>query len=282
MIEAMLKRYAIETADDYHQALREIMQEIALAGLYRSNFFEKAAFYGGTALRIFYQLDRFSEDLDFSLLSADENFSLTPYFTAIKKEFSALGFDVEIKARIKQQKTAIQSAFLKSNTTIHTLDIKGFADSFSNRPIKIKFEVDTQPPAGFSTEEKLLLQPFSFYVKCYQPGDLFAGKLHALLYRSWKNRAKGRDWCDFEWYIRNQHAPHLSHFLQRAHQSDELLGRGKITITEVKELLLQRIKVIDFDQAKQDIFPFIQQKNSLDIWSEKYFSDLVLKMSSYC
>ncbi|HHJ21073.1 MAG TPA: nucleotidyl transferase AbiEii/AbiGii toxin family protein [Gammaproteobacteria bacterium] len=282
MIEAMLKRYAIETADDYHQALREIMQEIALAGLYRSNFFEKAAFYGGTALRIFYQLDRFSEDLDFSLLSADENFSLTPYFTAIKKEFSALGFDVEIKARIKQQKTAIQSAFLKSNTTIHTLDIKGFADSFSNRPIKIKFEVDTQPPAGFSTEEKLLLQPFSFYVKCYQPGDLFAGKLHALLYRSWKNRVKGRDWYDFEWYIRNQHAPHLSHFLQRAHQSDELLGRGKITITEVKELLLQRIKVIDFDQAKQDIFPFIQQKNSLDIWSEKYFSDLVLKMSSYC
>lgn len=198
MIDSMLKRYSIKTADDYYQALREIMQEIVLAGLYRGGFFEKAAFYGGTALRIFYKLDRFSENLDFTLLKADKNSSLDPYFVAIEKEFHALGIEVEIKTKDKKFKTAVESAFLKSDTSVHILQLQSthhqaWAEN-SKRPIKIKFEVDTQPPSGFATEEKLLLQPFSFYVKCYQSSDLFAGKLHALLYRSWKNRIKGRDW----------------------------------------------------------------------------------------
>ncbi|MEE9302767.1 MAG: nucleotidyl transferase AbiEii/AbiGii toxin family protein [Thiotrichaceae bacterium] len=282
MIETMLHRYSINNADDYYQALREIMQEIALAGLYRSAFFEKAAFYGGTALRIFYQLDRFSEDLAFSLLIPDNTFSLTPYFNAIEKEFHALGIEVEIKAKIKKQKTAIESAFLKSDTSVHVLHIntkhQQWNAAIKNRAIKIKFEVDTQPPQGFLTEEKLVLQPFSFYVKCYQVGDLFADKLHALLYRGWKNRIKGRDWYDFEWYIRHQNPVHLEHFLQRAHQSGDLLDKQSISIDEVTELLQQRIQKIDFEQAKQDILPFILNGEVLDIWSKTYFSELALRI----
>ena len=279
MIEKLLERYSIKSADEHFQALREVMQEVVLAGLYRGGFFEKAAFYGGTALRIFHGLERFSEDLDFSLLSPDPQFSLTPYFAAIHKEFDALGIAVHVEAKEKHHKAAIKSAFLKSDTSVHELQVDGLA-LFSRRPIKIKFELDTQPPGGFTTEEKLLLQPFSFYVKCYCPGDLFAGKLHALLYRGWKNRVKGRDWYDFEWYIRQGHSVHLLHFLQRAQQSGALVDHTHIGIDEVRGLLIQRIESINFEQAKQDVFPFVQDLGSLRIWSREYFLQLVEQLHS--
>lgn len=281
MIESMLKRYETEDAESYYQALREVMQEIALAGLYRGGFFNKAAFYGGTALRIFHGLERFSEDLDFSLLSKDPNFSLDSYFNAINTEFKALGIAVDIKAKQKTNKTAIESAFLKSDTRIHELRIEGmYQQSWnSNRPIKIKFEVDTQPPLGFKTEEKLLLQPFSFYVKCFKTGDLFAGKLHALLFRSWKNRVKGRDWYDFEWYVRHGHSVHLEHFLIRAHESGQLTSYEAIDIDEVKSLLHQRIDQIDFEQAKMDVQPFLKATETLELWTPGYFHELMYKLA---
>ena len=183
MIESMLDKYHINDTQDFNRAIREIMQEIALAGLYRSGFFEKSAFYGGTALRIFHGLDRFSEDLDFSLLESDHDFLLDPYFDAIGKEFSALGIEVQIESKNKTAKTAIRSAFLKSNTHVHDLTLKGIELKKwkTTRPVKIRFEVDTMPPGNFDTEQLLLLQPFSFYVKCFRIPDLFAGKLHALL-----------------------------------------------------------------------------------------------------
>ena len=184
VIEQMLARYP---ARDRHHAMREVMQEIALAGLQRGGFFDKAAFYGGTCLRIFHDLPRFSEDLDFSLLEADEKFALQPYFAALRAEFSAFGFEVEIVARNKAVKSAVVSAFLKQGTSIYEVRVA------SQRVLKIKFEVDTDPPGGFATEERLLLQPYSFYVKCYALPDLFAGKLHAVLFRRWKNRVKVRD-----------------------------------------------------------------------------------------
>ena len=261
---------------------RTLFNPEPLAGLYRGNFFKKAAFYGGTALRVFYQLDRFSEDLDFSLLETDEGFSLDSYFSAIKKEFQALGIDVEIKSKQKKQKTAVESAFLKSDTSVHILKLQSNHQAWATkakRPVKIKFKVDTQPPLGFATEEKLLLQPFSFYVKCYQISDLFAGKLHALLYRSWKNRIKGRDWYDFEWYIRQGSPVHLEHFLQRAHQSGDLIDQNSITLQDIKMLLQQRIHEIDFEQAKQDVFPFVSNSKKLDIWSQEYFTELVSRLT---
>lgn len=271
IIEQMLNRYDLKPNQDNEHALREIMQEIALAGLQRAGFFNKAAFYGGTCLRIFYNLPRFSEDLDFSLLEEDQTFSLEPYFNSIKQEFIALGFDVEISQRNKIHQTAIVSAFLKKNTSIYDIKVAG------HKTLKIKFEVDTNPPMLFHTEEKLLLQPFSFYTKCFTLEDLYAGKMHALLFRKWKNRVKGRDWFDFEWYVRQNAKLNLEHFSERARQSGDW-NKDNLSQQDFLDLLLKRIDSVDFGQAKQDVAPFIRDLNVLDIWSNHYFKELARQM----
>ena len=142
VVEQMLSRYPRETDTQTAHAMREVMQEIALAGLNRGGFFEKAAFYGGTCLRIFHGLPRFSEDLDFSLLSADPAFRLTPYFGALLQEFAALGFEVEITEKQKTAVTDIASAFLKKSSSLYDIKING------QKTLKIKFEVDTERRRG--------------------------------------------------------------------------------------------------------------------------------------
>ncbi|MBW6499694.1 MAG: nucleotidyl transferase AbiEii/AbiGii toxin family protein [Bacteroidales bacterium] len=266
----MLSKYEMNSQEQATRALREVMQEIALAGLYRGDFFSKAAFYGGTCLRIFHQLPRFSEDLDFSLLADDPTFSLAPYFNAIKKEFDALGMGVIIKQKNKTAETAIESAFLKNTTQLFDLALTG------PQIVNIKFEVDTQPPLGFQTEEKLLLEPFSFYVKCFSPSDLFAGKIHALIFRKWKNRVKGRDWFDFEWYIRKGIPLNLDHFNRRAVQGGNI--EQPITKIEFLPLLKERIKAVDINSARQDIRRFVTDAKVLDIWSSDYFLTLADKV----
>lgn len=268
MIEQMLARYPGEERAD---ALREVMQEIALAGLQRAGFFDKAAFYGGTCLRIFYGLPRFSEDLDFSLLKAETGFSLSPYFKVLQEEFSAFGFEVEITERKKTVDSHVVSAFLKKNTSIYDVNVGG------QRLLKIKFEVDTDPPGKFSTEEKLLVQPYSFYVKCYALPDLYAGKMHALLFRRWKNRVKGRDWFDFEWYVRTGVPLHLAHLEERARQSGDWQG-GELDSVALRHLLEVRVETLDVASAKQDVLPFIQSVAQLDIWSQDYFLKLAEKI----
>ena len=282
MIESMLAKYSINNSEDFHRAVREIMQEIALAGLYRSGFFENAAFYGGTALRIFHGIDRFSESLDFSLLKDNTDFLLDPYFAAIVKEFSVLGIEVKIETKIKTKKTAIQSAFLKSNTHVHDLTLKGIELKkwTTSKPVKIRFEVDTLPPGNFETEELLLLQPFSFYVKCIRLPDLFAGKLHALLYRGWKNRVKGRDWYDFEWYVRHAHPVSLKHLFARARQTGAFNDLEALTIDVLHQSLHARVGEIDFEQAKADVLPFLSNVDGLEMWSNEYFHQLVNKVAS--
>ena len=273
----MLKRYTIENSTDYYNALREVLQEIALAGLYRGGFFDKAAFYGGTCLRIFYNLDRFSEDLDFSLLTPDENFSLEPYFKALKTEFESLGIDIAITQKENKGSTPIESAFLKSDTTMHilSLDTKNLLKkSPIKQQIKIKFEVDTNPPLGFNTEAKLLLQPFSFYTPCYVAEDLFAGKMHALLFRAWKQRVKGRDWYDFEWYVKNGYALNLEHLTTRARESGDLENSESFTKEFLLQLLEKKIATLDMEMVKVDIRRFIKDERVLDIWSESYFLSL--------
>lgn len=268
VIEQMLARYP---APEREHALREVMQEIALAGLQRGGFFDKAAFYGGTCLRIFHGLPRFSEDLDFSLLTPDRDFTLEPYFSAMRGEFAAFGFDVTIAAHQKSDDSAIVSAFVKNGTSIYSVQVRG------QRMLKIKFEVDTDPPAGVATEERLLVQPYSFYAKCYALPDLHAGKMHALLFRKWKNRVKGRDWFDFEWYARNAIPLNLTHLEQRARQSGDWVGPtlGK---AEFQRLLQQRIDSLEIDQARADVRPFLRNASALDIWSPRYFRDLSEKV----
>lgn len=280
MIKEWISEYKPKNEDEILDALREIMQEITLAALSRTDFFEKAAFYGGTALRIFYGLNRFSEDLDFSLLKADEGFTLEPYFSAILTEFEALGIKVRINEKEKAKRSSIESAFLKTETIWKELvleDILKQTGVKSNKPIKIKIEVDRNPPLGFQTEEKLLIRPFSFYVRCFKLPSLFAGKLHALLYRKWNNRVKGRDWYDLEWYIKKGIPLDAAHFLLRAQDTTDW-NAEIITNEQILELINRKIEAVSFTNIKEDIIRFIKDEKALSIWSAKYFKDLVEKM----
>ncbi|MDO8993004.1 MAG: nucleotidyl transferase AbiEii/AbiGii toxin family protein [Daejeonella sp.] len=276
MIKEWLDTYKPGNKDEATQALREIMQEIALAGLHRAGFFEKAAFYGGTALRIFYGLDRFSEDLDFSLLEVNPHFSLNKYLDAVIAEFESLGMQVSVREKQKTNLTNIESAFLKSETIWKELileDIIPQSGLNQKANILIKLEVDTEPPLGFETEERLLLKPFSFYVKCFTISDLFAGKMHALLFRKWGTNVKGRDWYDMEWYIKKGIPLNLNHFMLRAQDSGDWKKKA-ITEEEFRELLSARIDTVHMDRVKADIRRFIPDQKVLDIWSAKYFHDL--------
>ena len=159
IFKQMLSRYEITTKNDERNAIHEIMQQTTLAGLYRAGFFDKAAFYGGTCLRIFHGLNRFSEDMDFSLLKKDEEFFIEKYFDSIINEFKALGRTVDIYKKEKTAKSHVESAFLKDNTDVYNIQ-------FQTEPsIRIKLEVDTDPPLNFQTEHKLLLLPFSFMTR---------------------------------------------------------------------------------------------------------------------
>lgn len=281
MIKEWIGEYEPKSTEDVLSALREIMQEVALAGLSRTNFFEKAAFYGGTALRIFYGLDRFSEDLDFSLLEVDPDFSLEPYFDAIVTEFESIGMKVSIREKEKKEKTNIDSAFLKSETEWKELILEDIVKQAgiksTNRSMKIKIEVDRQPPLGFSTEMKLLTRPFSFYVKCFDKPSLFAGKMHALLFRKWKNRVKGRDWYDLEWYLKKGIPLDLEHFKFRAKDTGDW-SKEELNRDDVMGLLREKIKAVSFDNLKEDVVPFIKDDAVLEIWGEQYFNDLVDKL----
>lgn len=278
MIKEWIAGYNPKNEEDILDAMREIMQEITLAALSRTDFFEKAGFYGGTALRIFYGLDRFSEDLDFSLLEADDTFSLEPYFSSIQMEFEALGIMVSIKEKTKQ--STIESAFLKTETLWTELVLEDVIQQTgvkSNKSIKIKFEVDCKPPLGFKTEEKLLVRPFSFYVRCFTRPCLFAGKLHALLYRKWNNRVKGRDWYDLEWYIKQGIPLDVRHFLCRSMDNEDWVGQYRSS-DQILDLLNHKIESVSFTNIKEDVVRFIKDENVLSIWSAQYFKDLVEKM----
>lgn len=268
IFQNMISRYEIQTKDDRINALHEVMQQITLAGLYRGGFFNKAAFYGGTCLRIFYGLQRFSEDMDFSLLQTDKNFKLENYFDNIISEFKALGREVSIAKKDKKAFTNVKSAFLKDKTEVYNLTFT------TEKSVKIKIEVDTDPPLGFETEHKLLMLPFSFMVNTFSISDLYAGKMHALLFRNWKRRVKGRDWYDFEWYVRNNIQLNFNHLQHRVKQLNAIDAKD-FSIDYFKNMLKERIAKTNIDDVKRDVLPFIRDPSEIDIWSTSYFLQIV-------
>ncbi len=264
ILEQMLSRYPMDTADARRNALYEVMQQVVLCGLNRGGFFSEAAFYGGTCLRIFHGMNRYSEDMDFTLLHKDSNFSLEKYFPAIIDECRLLGREVEITKKDKRNFGKVESAFLKDNTDVYSLSFT------TEKSLKIKIEVDTEPPLQFETEERLLLQPFSFFTRCVTLPNLFAGKMHALVFRQWKHRVKGRDWYDFEWYVRNQVPLNFSHLQMRIKEFNDLeINRDQFT-----DMLKERLATTDIRQVKADVLPFVRNPHDLDIWSNDYFLQL--------
>ena len=277
-IEQMLKNYRIENIYDQKNAMKEIMQEIVLCGLSRAGFFQKAAFYGGTALRIFYGLDRFSEDLDFSLVTADPDFDLTVYFPVLEKEVRAFGLHVTIQEKEKTKESNIRSAFLKGNTKEHLLlfyadeDLAGSVAR--SEVVKIKFEVDINPPEYAGFEHKYRLLPTPYEVNLYDMPSLFAGKIHAVLCRAWKSRIKGRDLYDYVFYLSRGSAVNQKHLQARLLQSGFISEDMECTLPELRHMLYERFDTIDFRQAKQDVEPFIRDTASLNMWNAGFFKQI--------
>jgi predicted nucleotidyltransferase component of viral defense system len=278
----MLARYERKRVEDDVKALREILQEITLLGLWRSRFFEKAAFYGGTALRILYGMDRYSEDLDFSLLKPAEEFDLSRYCNALEKEIRSFGFEATVTRKAKSSGSAIQSAFLKADTLKHLLIVNTAETMTRSIPhgqaLKIKIEVDTDPPPGFETETRFLLQPISFSVRAFSLPDMFAGKMHAVLCREWKNRVKGRDWYDLVWYAANHPQLHLKHLEQRMIQSGHLKKTQRLTPEKLSTIAETVIKRLDVSQARKEVETFVKDPETLIVWSRDFFRDVIRRI----
>lgn len=277
-IEQMLKPYKIENLYDQKNAMKEIIQEIVLCGLSRAGFFEQAAFYGGTALRIFYGLDRFSEDLDFSLRETNLDFDLSSYFPVLEKEVRSFGLNVTITEKQKTNESNIRSAFLKGNTKEHLLLFYTDADLSHGVPrdevVKIKFEVDVNPPSRATYETKYRLLPAPYAVRLYDMPSLFAGKIHAVLCRAWQNRVKGRDLYDYVFYLSRGASVNREHLRERLLQNGYIQETSQCTLPEIKKMLCDRFDSIDYAQAKQDVIPFIHDPGSLNLWSADFFKQI--------
>lgn len=259
--------------------LREILQQTALLGLARHHFFEHAVFYGGTALRILYGLNRYSEDLDFSLLKPKADFNFTPFLHGMHQELLGMGFELDIDLRSKNTNTGVWSAFLKGNTLSMLLSIHGKTKIKGVHPeqkIQIKLEIDTDPPCtSLPLESKLVRNPIPFYVATYAINDLFAGKMHAAVCRNWKTRVKGRDWYDVIWYIQGGVPLHLAHLKERMIQTKHLHPEEQFGKAQLLEKIHAKIDAIDWELAKSDIAVFIPDKTSLKVWSAGFFHDLM-------
>ena len=283
IIEQMLSRYKVNNINDERNALKEVIQEVVLAGLAKAGFFNEAAFYGGTALRIFYGLDRFSEDLDFSLLKPDPDFDLSKYFSFLSNEINSLGLNFTVEEKKKSIETSERSAFVKGNTREHLF--KFYPASAEKVPynelIKIKFEVDTNPPAGFSCDFKILLLPSPCKIRMYDISSLFAGKIHALLCRNW-SRVKGRDLYDYLFYLSRNARVNIVHLKAKLIDSGYMADNTELTLPVLVSFLEQRFREIDYTQAKDDVRPFLKDTDSLNMWDADFFVSATRQYLQIC
>lgn len=282
MLKQMLSLYETETLGEKKNSIKEVMQEIVLCGLSRAGFFKTAAFYGGTALRIFHGLERFSEDLDFSLMSADADFDFDNYLPVLEKEIASYGLNFKVEAKAKTADSAVKSAFFKGNTREHMLlfysDEQTAKSIGGNEIIKVKFEVDTNPPPFAAFERKYQLLPIPYEITLYDMPSLFAGKLHAVICRAWKSRVKGRDLYDYIYYLTNRTPVNLPHLTARLAQSGIIGSNDKPTIEDIREMLCDRFDSINYNQARQDVMPFIKNPAVTDIWSADFFKGITEKL----
>ncbi len=277
MIQQRLSSYNCKTDIEEQQAIREITQEVILAALGRGDFFKYALFQGGTCLRIFYGLNRFSEDMNFILRRPDTGFQLKPHIQHLANELAAFGYDIEITDRSKAEST-VKKAFLKDDSLGKVIDLRHSDQAGPMPKIRIKLEVDTNPPSGSNHELRYLDFPFVSAVSIQDKPSLFAGKIHALLCREY---IKGRDWYDFIWYT-SQGVNINYDFLMSALCQ---VGRWKnknITVdkTWVVDELEKRITALDWKQVAEDVRRFVRanEQPSLDLWSRELFLGQLKKL----
>lgn len=283
VLKNMLDKYEIKNSIDETNAMKEIIQEIVICGLSRGGFFNEAAFYGGTALRIFYGLNRFSEDLDFALLKPNKDFDLSKYFPFIEKEVQAYGLNLSITEKEKTKDSNIMSAFLKGDTKEHILMFfpnENMQSTTSLKNIKIKFEVDINPPSGAKYDLKYKLLPSPHQVKLYDEASLFAGKIHAILCRNWNYRTKGRDLYDYIFYLSKNISVNLELVKEKLIDSNVLKRNDNFDINVLKEMLTNKFNEINYNDAKEDVIAFIEDKDSLNLWTKEFFVEITKNLNS--
>lgn len=278
-IEQIVNSYNPSTMDETKAIVREIIQSIVLIGLSRGGFFEKASFYGGTALRIFYQLNRYSEDLDFTLNDVDTNFSIEPYVFKIKEVASSYGLDLEIVIKSKKIETPIESAFAKVNTyqTFISLKLndKIISSLHKDEILKVKFEIDLHPSPGFKTENKWLDIPEFAQIVVLDESSLFAGKLHAILCRNYKNTVKGRNYYDFLFYIQKRVKPNLKYLRNKLVETGKIHEMDHFDLNILKSMLKAHFENVDFNQVKQDAMRFVFKNEDLSFYTKNLFIQMV-------
>lgn len=272
-----LNSYNPKTKDEYVNSLREIAQEITLYSLSKTDFYDNVAFCGGTSLRIFYFLDRSSEDLDFSLI-IPEKFNISKYLEKLEKEFTNFGFS--FNAMVNENNSNIDSAFLKGNTIINLISIGTPKELLNNvretELLKIKIEIDTNPPSNIEYEYKYGLFPFGYKLKIFTKETLFAGKLHAILCRNWSKYVKGRDYYDYLFYIRNDIKINIKYLESALKQTKYIDDTVTLDANAIKELLLKKFDEVDFNLAKNDVIKFLRNQESLSIWSKDFFKSITI------
>lgn len=278
IIQERLTTYACRSTLEEEQALREITQEILLAGLGRTDFFGRAGFQGGTCLRIFHSLNRFSEDMDFALDTPDPTFQLSRYLDRLCQEMAVYGYELEIDDRSKAD-TTVRKAFVKDDSVGKLLSLDYRSRTGPMRKLRIKLEVDTNPPAAASYDMPVLDFPFPAAVRIFDLPSLFAGKLHALLCR---NYLKGRDWYDFIWYTARR-IP-INHELLSAALDQQGPWKDQSPKTDnawCVEQLSATITELDWMQARRDVQRFIKAHElpSLELWTREYFLRQCAKLS---
>lgn len=282
-IEEIIKSYNPKTLNDNKSILREIIQSIVLVGLSRTDFFKKASFYGGTALRIFYNLNRYSEDLDFTLNEVNTDFSIDPYVESIKTVAKSYGLELEVNVKRKQISSPIESAFAKINTYQTFINLKLNEELtkilHKDEVIKVKFEIDCEPALGFTTENKWIDMPEFAPVIVLDEGSLFALKIHAILCRNYKNTVKGRDYYDFLFYVRRGVKPNISYLKNKLVDSKKINETDLFDINILKDMLISRFNEVDFEQVKKDTERFIIAREDLSYYCKELFIQMALKLN---
>ncbi|MBI2345381.1 MAG: nucleotidyl transferase AbiEii/AbiGii toxin family protein [Deltaproteobacteria bacterium] len=278
IIQERFDEYHCASRQEEEQALREITQEVALAALSRAGFFKLAGFQGGTALRILYSLQRFSEDLDFLLRVPRSDFGWEPYLKHMIVELSAYGFAVQVADRSKAA-DPVQKAFLKEQSIGKILRLRYPLTTGRPKQIQIKFELDTNPPQGSRFETKYLDFPFPFPVTVQDLASLFAGKSHALLCREY---LKGRDWYDFVWYAGRKPTVNYDFLAAALHQQGPWQGtRPQVTKEWYLDAMRKKIIGTDWNEAKNDVARFLKpnELRTLELWSAEFFLDRLAKIA---
>lgn len=258
--------------------IKQIMQEIVLSSLSRSNFFTYAAFNGGTALRIFHNLDRFSEDLDFSVIG-DSDINLDEYSGFINDGYDSLLLPAHFSSSEKDG--MVKRGYIEGNLLdileYFEIDNGSYKNIEKNTKLKIKLEIDTNHYKDAKYETLYLLKPYPSAIRIYDKGSLFAGKLDAILTRSWKNRVKGRDYYDYVFYVSNKFPLNYGHLKSRLVKSGLIDNVDKLDDFKLKELLIKKFNSIDYDSCKKDVIPFISDDREVELWSKEFFISITHK-----